>query len=381
MTRQRLEVKVFPEPPVLQGIGLSGDMYVDDASGTYTGTANALLVNPISYIHLALRAAGYGNETSFATGSAFGSFATARVHMDRWAQIAGGASWNSVFENDDMVDVDEFTGAVRGGLPEIILPREGSGQWRAFTWIPRYGTGGADWWAAADIYSSTALDPNDVLLNGVIASMGTSDLEDVLNHPKIEYSLDKGSGKYLRTATLTPTGSDDGYGNPWPNWPSNAAGAVDICDWSTTEFGRHEFRGGSLRMPFIHDPIMAVAVGWYWLARFYRPAPRMQFSASPELLDIRPGHIFRWSNLLETNFGYPPPFWGTATSGSGEYAAWESIYWRVIHAEVETLGGTGAQMVITAEFYPQYIGTEVASGFGGGGEIGVIGEPLEEIPL
>jgi len=360
------------QAPALLGIGISGDMYVDDASGTYTGTPGALLVNPVSFIHAILSASAYGNETSFATGSQFGSFATARTHMDRWAQIADGASWDSTFELDDQVDVDTVIDLIRDGLPEIIVPRAPDGTWRAFVWLPRYGTAGADWWAANDIYSSTPLDPRDVLVDGVIAKMAVSDLEELVSRVKIEYDLDTGSGRYQRTASVTPTGSDDGYGASWPSWPSTGAGAASLSDWSETQYGRRELH---IQLPFIHSPVMAVAVGWYLLARFYRPTVRMQFAAGPELLDLQPGHIFRWSSALQSHFRYPPPFWGTAVGGSGENADWETIYWRVQHAEVETQGGVGASMVVTAEWYPQYIGTEAGFGLGSfGGEAGVIGD-------
>ena len=391
-TRSAMDTPKNEPSPYLGSLGLSGDMYVDDASGTYTGTPFKLLTNPVSWIYAMLRGSNYGGETSFVTStSQLGSWANARTGLNYWAGLGGASGgsllteWSSTYSQQEQLTVAETIGAMRQGLPEINVVRSSSGSWRCFTWIPRFGLSSADHWPSSHYYSSTddALIPEDVLADGPtgpdIELIG-ADLSTVINRLKIEYCYNQGSGKYERTASVTPSTSDDGWGHTWPRWAGNGAEAHALSNWSenVAGFGRREIPGGSLQLPGVHDPRIAVACGWYLLARYYKPTVRCQFSASPALGDIQPGHVFRWSDTLNSIFRFPAPLFFFY----GEAANWEQIYWLVQHAEVETVGGASARMVVTCEWYPQNIGLEVAGGFSGGGgsgEIGVIGE-LGEVP-
>lgn len=367
-------------------LGIHGYSYEDDGSGTYGNVAGAVLESPIAYLYYLMRAVQYGhqNEIGFALSAAHGSWDIALDNLDHWAQMAAGGTstrkWQSIAHIQEQQTTEQVVASLRASLPAIAVVPANNGAWRAFTWIPRYKRDGTEHWAVGQIYSATPILPSRYLCTnpeGLAFSVKTTPMGDVLNDLTIEYAYDWGPGEFRRTAHCNALGSDDGYGRGWPTYPLTDVAPTAVAGWSSGNFryGKKRFPGGKLQLYGVWDPYIATAVGMYFLARFYRTVPIVQFECSPEMIDLQVGHILRFDDELETTYELPTAFWGADTIGTWERASWESVYWLVTHAEFDPVD---QRVKATAEWYPQVIGLETFAGAGESGPIGEAGSLAEE---
>lgn len=354
-TQQRRAIVVPERSPYIDRVFFAGNGYKDNGSGTYTGTASATLRQPIHWIHYLL--AQYGTA-QLATGSSHGSVATARTALDTWADWAhrgaGSATWSQTHNITDQTDVE---GAVRE-IVDAYLPTgsqviKGPTLWETHVWIPQESS-----WTKWPTSAGRPVHPVHLLdgPEGPMIEFSSSPDTEIVNDLRIRYDYDIGAGRYLRVATASEEGTDDGYGEEWAATPSTAVDADDVCAWSVARYGQHK---RVLDLPGVRDPDVATALGLALLWRHYRPQPRLRMVGTTHLESLRPWHVFRLADDLEDIYGYVPHWW---TSGTD----WEDRWWRVTRAEQASPEGTAASVEIEAEFVPtlSQIGEGISAGAG-----------------
>jgi len=329
----------------LSGVYVSGAGYIDNGSGTYTGTASKLLDNPVAICHYLMTE--HGGQTSFATTlGAFGSFANARNNLDSWAAYNGASAWADNLVIASEISTDEAVEMIAAETPGLSVRKKSDGTWCAHVWIPD----STKW--AHDLYSSTALDVRAITLpdpQGPTVHISTGDVAEVINEIEVSYGWDAARQAFLYQATCDSSTYDDGQGGNWPTAPSTGADASEIAAYSLGRYGKKKRQ---MQAHGIRDGRLAAALGAYVLWRYYRPPVRLRMTATSALYAMEVGHIFRLSDASMTAFRFEQPWWGVS-------ATWDSVYWLCTHIEAQWNGGA-LTYVIEAEWMPTTIGNEMA---------------------
>lgn len=340
----------------LSGIYISGAGYIDDGSGTYTGTASKLLDNPAAVCHYLMKQ--YAGQTSFSTTlGSFGSFANARNNLDSWAAYNGATAWAQNLTIAEEITVDDAVEMIAGETPGLQILKHSNGTWCAHVWIPDSTK------FAHELYSATALDAREICLpdpQGPTVHIATGDVAEVTNEIEVNYGWDPARQSFLYVATCDSTTYDDGQGGNWPVAPSTGTDAADIASYSRTRYGRKK---RSISAHGIHDAKLAAALGAYHLWRYYRPPIRLRMSCRSTVYAMEVGQIFRLSEASMAALGFEQPWWGAS-------ATWDSIYWLCTHIEAQWNNGA-LTYVVDAEWMPTSIGGEIG-GFAAGEEGGAL---------
>ena len=332
-------------------------MFRDDASGTYTGTASAVLTDPIHYARFLLQ--GYGEIASSAivTG-AFGGYDRARSHLMKWWNSGSAAkNWKTNIVLASKMRVSDAIGAVSEHCMGLSVLRNPSGNYIFTHWFPALGLD-ALWF-----YSATPLDIGTYVLSedqGPAIHFAQSDLNRIINNIEVRYGMG-----VRHVAKANAIGSDDGKGNAWGYGGvlpfANGMTASELCEYSATKFGERPIESINVE-DTVEASDTAVMIGMYYLARMNTPERTLRMIVTPALYDMLPGMVFRLSNEMQNTYGLVPPLWKDGTT-------WESIYWmctgntqkidrRITHE-------------ITAIAIPYTVGDEfVVGGMAGTGETG-----------
>lgn len=174
--------------------------HLDDAIGTYTGTADAVIERPADVVRHIL--ATYGGASCMMTPRAMGSFVDARPLMRTW----NNRSMRVGFLTNSNETVQSMVESIARGCPALVYPSEFDGLWRYRPWktYPAAGerivlnsapaTSGSDlvdFAGASDAVKEQIkrLQPGDIIESGdgvftdgcVIDSIGTGAFEYRLN--------------------------------------------------------------------------------------------------------------------------------------------------------------------------------------------------------
>jgi len=341
----------------VSSVRASTPTYMDDVSGTFTGTASATLTDPIHHARHILQAWGGVTSAEIATSAEFGSYTSARTAIRNWySSGAAERSWDSNHQSVDVSSVRDqmlIHSDVCMGLRVSKMP---NGKYGFFHWIPVVAL------PASRRYDS--LTPIDVRRKVVaidgVPQIDTSrgDRRVAVNRLEVIYR-----GDVRRKATCDKTGSDDGYEREWA-WDiggvlpySNGMTPQQLCQLSVDRYGETPFPF-QVNLPGIYVPRVAVAQAMYLLASQWEPPVSLRMTATPALYDLWPGHVFRLSNDLETVLGSKPVHWGPGVT-------WESIYWVCERNEQRSDGGAIVQE-ITATCLPYRVGDMTRGGVWGG---------------
>ena len=307
----------------LQIFATAGSTCVDDGSGTYTGSAGAVIENPADIAHLLV--AKYLGDTvlsgRIAAGTAFGSLARARTMLND--KIASGDFIHSVVISE-RTTVREILDEIGRQSMSVILrqPSQAGGyQWRMFTDSPQpqtdaperlYRTNG-QYFTWADI---KRMDDTPRVRPTPLDSLATSIVLDYGWHEptrKFAYSMQVG--------------------------PSSNTLLSDGTTYQTAMAACQTKYGGLSRT-------LAVEAPWVWnekcadaLVKWYADQSRerrmtIEFYLKAAYIDLMPGHVIRFADEIGNGvtavgpiFKYPGP------EGS---ASWSSHNWNVVSVTVIT---------------------------------------------
>ena len=168
--------------------------YPDDASGSYTGTANAVIERPCDVARLLLSV--FGGESGFAGSGALGGFADARALLRTW-NLRDMVLAMSIAET---LDVNAALGMVMAASASLVYLSEFTDLWRFLPFRVAPAVTYPDPIVLADI-----LDP----ASGVEVDL-TPD-SDVLTGLRIGYSRDQLSDGLIHEVSATVGGSSSGH--------------------------------------------------------------------------------------------------------------------------------------------------------------------------
>lgn len=277
---------------------------LDDASGTYTGTANAVVENPADIAGHVL-AKYLGDFSSRAVGSTFGSFVRVRTQLD--AKIGGGDNYRL------SVVVKERT-SVRALFDKLgehslgFIQRQPTGaiyEWRYFVDSHQPQTD-----APERLYRTTGglFAWNDFLPEGFRAAI--TPLDAVASQFVLNYGYHEPTGKYAYSKFVNAAAD---------NLESSGSNYRAACAQSEARY--------LLRRQFVVD------LPWVWSHRVadaaikwhcnLRREPRVALSLTMPLsyIDLQPGHVIRLDDSIADRVKYPRPD-GAAT--------WSSHYFNVV---------------------------------------------------
>jgi hypothetical protein len=357
------------EKPPVSSIYTCFQYYVDDASGTYTGSASRGITDPIHHAMFLMATEGKIPVADMATGAGdFGSVVIARDLLSRWWRggVADPVGWpmNVSLTADDSVDA--WVQALGEHCLDLKVRRMPSGKYGFFVWAP-IDLNGVDNYAyvsgAAGTRTTvgTPAAPERAIITGkqVIADpsgfsmeLWSSPFREVVNRIQIRY----GSGLF-GLAECDKDGSDDGTGLPWGYNGvvpfSGGLTAQQLCQWSVQSFGEAP-EPLRLDLPGVDNPQVAVQIGLYYLCRKYRPEWQWRATCNVGLLDAWPGHILRFDDevLSRANFRFP-------LDGS-TYGKWSDKFFLV--EESEHRASRGSIQVMSGVVLPKDFNQEMVSG-------------------
>jgi len=350
--RRRAQLGGFTKARGTQ-IRVANTIYRDDV-GTFTGTVNAILTDPLHAVRHVLQNYGAVEDSEIATGGEFGSYTAARASIAAW--FSGGAtthSWAMNRQTRERTSVEDLIAALADGCLDLSVRRMPNGKYGFFHWFPVAGMPASRWY---DSLTPIDVRRRIVAVDGV-PQVDTSrgDTGGVVNELEVLYR-----GAVPRTAKASVAGSDDGLGAAWGYGGvlpySSGLTAAQLCALSVERFGARD--KVTVDMADTELAHVAVAQGMYRLAREWEPPITLRMTATPALYDLWPGHVFRLSNDLETVLGSKPVHWGPG-------ATWESIYWTCERNEQRSYSGVIVQE-ITATCLPYWVGDMTRGGMWGG---------------
>lgn len=283
----------------------------DQSPAKYTATASSIIENPAD-IAGALLDHYLADFTNRATGSAFGSFTTARTLLNT---LAGGGS--NIFRLSVLIpDIWTFS-RVRAVLQEqaralIIKHPAGAGyQWRMFIDGPQPHVDDASRLYRGDGFLYSKLD---VLEDGF--SVRGSDLSDIYSRFTLRYGMHEPTGDFAATMHVSPTSSG-----------LLSSGSTYSAALADTEARYGIQRELTVEAPWIWDPVVADAIlKWHVNLRRVR-REIVSFIAGPAALDLFEGHVIRLADDISEFVGYP---------GREGSSSWSSHYWVVVERSIET---------------------------------------------
>jgi len=138
-------------------------------------------------------------------------------------------------------------------------------------------------------------------------------IDEIYTRIYVHYRWFAPQSQTIRTAFVTPSGSDDGEGNDDATRESNAS-------TYETRYGTQNVWEGSF--PWIIDKDVAVALRNYYFDRLSQSLLRVEFTSFLNLSDLRLGHIINFSDDIDSHVVYPK-YGDTTTWASKDYQATE----------------------------------------------------------
>lgn len=257
----------------------------DDASGTYTGVANALIENGADIARYLLTNHSDLSSSEIETGSGIGNFTTARTELGSYHKLAlwvGG-------EKQPILDV------------LLRLCRE----CRA---MPTYNSNGKlgmvvmdptpapDYRGTSDVFEWE----QDHHFIASTFRCGRTPIGNVANRVYVDFDYSIVQDTFRKSTWITPDGSDNGNG------------ARDEQDLREIQAGYSEDRFGSgrefrLKAYEVHNQGCAKVLRNFWFDTIHRPRVWAQFEAGIHACDLSTGNVIRFGDTTINGYRIPCP--------------------------------------------------------------------------
>jgi hypothetical protein len=275
----------------------------DDGSGTYTGTASALIEHPADVFHYLLRDMGgaAANEITTATDT-FGSFTDCRTTLANYRMLTylGGVR--------DLNDI-------RGNIARQFLIwfyRRNVAENQPWVAIP--------WELGGSVNYRTAAGPfyfNDTHIARGSLKATTSSISAVRNRVRVNFDYDPRTNTYAEQVFITDADSRGWDGSTFSR--DQNGGAPDNREaLSSNSVGAFGDKERVLNLSLVSDPATATSVRNRFFDLFYRPRVRIRFVTFLNAVDLERGHIIGLDhNYWDDIFPCPVQDGGGTWAGKG----------------------------------------------------------------
>jgi len=274
----------------------------DDTSGTFTGTNGALIENPADVIRHLMVKRGNGlvaaDDFNITTDGdlTLGSWIQARTDLN--ALVTG--DYKLCVSMTEETTVDEARVEMQRHCPGLLVYRSPiDGKWQAVCYQSSP--------SAEKIYSP-AFNWNAHIDQKSPFELSQTPVDEIYTRVYVHYRYFAPQDKCLRTAFISPDGSDDGEGGTDGTRVTNAGTR------ETTYGMKNTFESD---FPWIADKDSAVALRNYIFDRA-APVLRPSFSTFHNAVDLRVGHIITFDADVDTHMVYPK-YGGTVTWASKQF--------------------------------------------------------------
>jgi len=274
----------------------------DDASGTYTGTANALIENGADTAHYVADEYLKLPSSQVESGTGSGNFGTARTDLGTYHKLAmaidnkmdSGSQYELLCQECRAIPTWNSSGKL-GMVP--ISPSPASNYRSAldvFDWIP-----------GEHFYADTFhcwRTPTDELASSVF----------------VEFDYCCGTGKFRKTAFVTPDASDNGFGDD----QTSASHLKELASDAEDFFGPgREFR---LRAYDVRKQGVAKALMYFYADNLRWPRVWFEFQCGVHACDLSVGNVMHFGVELINGMKVP-----TRCNTYTGYDYWDDFYWYV----------------------------------------------------
>lgn len=291
----------------------------DDASGTITGTASAIIEHPADIAQTLLR--HYGGEAVFAaraTGSSFGSFTTARTLLGSAYRLS------AVFTGDDLKGALEQIARQSKSIIVEDLDTLGDLHWRMF--VDDFDPAANN---PARMYRADAFrfSLDHMAVGTFVVSL--SPIEDLASSVRLRFGFHLPSGTWSDEKYCTPTAH---------NFTTNGSFYMTAL----AESRRSNGTARELRVdaPDVWDPVAAEILAKWHASRSVIQRVVVRFETYANGMDLQIGHVIRMDSSIASRIEYPGGPYGTS---------WNLGQFNVVHVSHRKDGGQMARVVIVAE--------------------------------
>jgi hypothetical protein len=316
---------------------VASNIHQDDASGTYSGTPNAVLGDVLSTMRILVEkyAAADG---SVVTGSGFGSYDEARALLNSWWDSGfypPGNPWYADLQVSTETTIRDIVSSVSSVCMDLNVRKLSDGRYGFFSWdtADRIST-----YAPSRIYNSgeqsglvAPLRQCVIAADGMAFNVSISDVDEIVSRLTVRYA----DGQCKATLDYNDAGvwsSDDGTGAAWgyggfvPGTSTTAASlgqfASEFCKLHDGPYDRMTY----IDVPWCNSARTAAMVGLYVICRKFRPEIRLVGTFNLSALDLRPGHVFQLDpGKMGTDMRWGPPL--AASAGPLNVVAWGTMFW------------------------------------------------------
>lgn len=271
----------------------------DDVSGTYTGVGNALIEKGPDVAHyFAANFMGLAS-TEIETSDGIGDFEAARTALGAYHVLAFRAAerrpsieyFEEICQQSRAMPVFNSSGK----LGMVVISSDP---------VPDYRTTGDpyQWEPGRDFYENTF-------------RCWRTPISEVANRIYIDFAYCHNTGKFRRTAFITPEATDNGFGTD-----DDAARKLK-AGYSETRFGEgREFR---LRAYHVRKQGVAKKLRNFYFDTLWRPRVSFEFETGVNACDLSVGNVIMFAGAVHTINGWALPNPDVTSKN------WSSYYWYV----------------------------------------------------
>lgn len=272
----------------------------DDGSGTYTGTANALIENGADMArYFAVNYMGL-SSSQVESGTAIGNFGTARTDLGTHHKLA-------MYLGDKLESRDQYELLCRECRAMPVWNADGK-----LGMVPIKANPANNYRSTSDVFD---WEPRLHFYQDTFRCWRTP-LDQLANRVFIDFDYCHATGKFRKTAFVTPDETDNGFGT------DDDSGRKLLAGMAEDFFGPgREFR---LRAYDVRKQGVAKALRNFFADNLRYPRVWFDFECGPHACDLSVGNVMHFGVEL-INGMQVPTYFNTYTAA--EY--WDDFYWYV----------------------------------------------------
>jgi hypothetical protein len=265
----------------------------DDGSGTYTGSAGAVIEHPAGVGHYILKdIAGFASSDFVTAASTFGSFTDIRTSLANYKAMMHMAEDRSVAEY--VADIGaQFLIWFYRSTTQVGAP------WMAVPWL---ATATANYRSAADVFRFSATGPNRIIKGSF--NVTTRPMSSVATEVRVKFNQDPSTKTYADEVYIT--GSDSYGWNGTAQARDQNTTAPDnretLSAARSTAYGTRSFTHS---MPYCSDPYTATHVRNRLFDLISFPRVVVRFGTYVNAADLERGQIIEFDSSCDDIVRYP----------------------------------------------------------------------------
>ena len=279
----------------------------DDGSGTYTGSANALIEHAADQIHHVIGELSDLASGDIAGSSDHGSFTQARTDLGSYHKLAP-----IILETQPINQMLHRLAFQSRSVP--IWNVDGKRGIVALKPSPsaNYRSG-----STFSFYADEHFDAKSF-------KFGRTPLERVVNQVYVDFDFDYGTNEFRKTTFVTESNSDNGFGTRDESTGREAAAARSQGRFQTTR--DFHMKAYDVVNQGVAKSLRNWIFDWWWRAKLW-----IEFETYLNASDLSVGHVIQLGDEVINGL--------TPTAPDDLYYTWDNFTWWVTH--VERVAGTG----------------------------------------